>query len=356
MDQERVETKTSDRSQPAQQEWLVADMVYQPAVPQVGHLAYIARSVQHREKKGRPTGAGRVLSVHPSLEGHTEILHIDGEISLLNTARLRDAGEVVEAGKMDQVIVDDLASNDPRHMKWPITAISTYGWVLGVDPWLGQQHWLPPRHGDRVFGEVDRPYQFGDDKQHDPFVVAVQGYVLESGVREEFIDTDGKRVPIPAPVHTADPHLLRSLELGIDFIPEMHPAYVPFGLARWFVGSLGMGRSEWMEMCWNGIRPDVIPARPDRVYAGKGWSGWEDFLGLGRRFRQSRTATPQEVLDQRHLEIFEMFKDTFAECRSIMEPRLAHRRGRRNTHLPTKQEIPGDNPTPEHGLQQTLNQ
>ncbi len=110
MDQERIETKTGDRSQPAQQEWLVADMVYQPAVPEVGHLAYIAGSPQRREEEGRPTGAGRVLSVHPSLEGHTEILHIDGEISLLNTARLRDAGEVVEAGKMDQVIVDDLAS------------------------------------------------------------------------------------------------------------------------------------------------------------------------------------------------------------------------------------------------------
>ena len=88
MDQERIETKTGDRSQPAQHEWLVADMVYQPAVPEVGHLAYIAGSPQRREEEGRPTGAGRVLSVHPSLEGHTEILHVDGELSLLNTASI----------------------------------------------------------------------------------------------------------------------------------------------------------------------------------------------------------------------------------------------------------------------------
>ena len=53
MDQDRVQTRPRPRSQPAQQEWLVADMVYQPAVPQVGHLAYIAGSAQHREKEGR---------------------------------------------------------------------------------------------------------------------------------------------------------------------------------------------------------------------------------------------------------------------------------------------------------------
>ena len=53
MNQARIETETGDRSQPAQHDWLVADMVYQPAVPQVGHLAYIAGSAQHREKRGR---------------------------------------------------------------------------------------------------------------------------------------------------------------------------------------------------------------------------------------------------------------------------------------------------------------
>ena len=58
MDQERVETKTGDRSQPAQHEWLVADMVYQPAVPQGGHLAYIAGSAQLVKRKvGRPVPA-----------------------------------------------------------------------------------------------------------------------------------------------------------------------------------------------------------------------------------------------------------------------------------------------------------
>ena len=51
MDKERAGTTTGDRSQPAQQEWLVADMVYQPAVPQFGHLAYIAGSAQHREQQ-----------------------------------------------------------------------------------------------------------------------------------------------------------------------------------------------------------------------------------------------------------------------------------------------------------------
>ena len=337
MDQERVEARNDDRLRPARKECWDADMVYQPAVPQVDHLAYIAGPTQYREKEGRPTGAGCVLSVHPSLEGHTEILHMGGAISLLDTATVRDAGEIVATGKRDQVIVKDLAANDPRHMKWPITAISTYGWVLSSDPWLGQQHWLPPRHGDRLFGATDRPYHFGDGKRQDLFRVAVQGYILESGVQEDFIDTDGKRVPIPYPVHTADPNLLRSLELGRDFIPEKHP-YVPFGLARWFVASLGMGGTDYERVfCRTEIRPDVIPIRPDRIYAGKGWSGWEHFLGIGGRFG---TVTPRDPLDQRYEDLFERFKDTFAECRSVMEPHLAYRRGH-IPRTPNKQGTPG---------------
>ena len=53
MNQDRIEARNGDRSQPAQHEWLVADMVYQTAVPQVGHLAYIAGSAHHHEKIGR---------------------------------------------------------------------------------------------------------------------------------------------------------------------------------------------------------------------------------------------------------------------------------------------------------------
>ena len=53
MYQERVDARNDDRSRPARKECWDADMVYQPAVPQVGHLAYIAGSAHHREKIGR---------------------------------------------------------------------------------------------------------------------------------------------------------------------------------------------------------------------------------------------------------------------------------------------------------------
>ena len=39
---------------------------------------------------------------------------------------------------------------------------------------------------------------------------------------------------------------------------------------------------EWRAYCASGKRPANIPANPQKIYAGKGWKGWIDWLGAGR--------------------------------------------------------------------------
>ena len=38
-------------------------------------------------------------------------------------------------------------------------------------------------------------------------------------------------------------------------------------------------RSQWEQYCKSGNKPDNIPAHPDRLYKGKDWTTWPDFLG-----------------------------------------------------------------------------
>lgn len=55
-----------------------------------------------------------------------------------------------------------------------------------------------------------------------------------------------------------------------------------FTLARSYVQNLGLkSNSEWREFVRNGKLPTDIPATPERIYGGEGWSGWGDWLGTG---------------------------------------------------------------------------
>ena len=53
--------------------------------------------------------------------------------------------------------------------------------------------------------------------------------------------------------------------------------------AREYARSLGIGsQKEWMK--WSrdsGKRPADVPGNPDKVYKGKGWNGYGDWLGTG---------------------------------------------------------------------------
>ena len=58
---------------------------------------------------------------------------------------------------------------------------------------------------------------------------------------------------------------------------------LPFGEANDFVRSLGLKNAkEWRTYCASGKRPLNIPANPNTVYADKGWKSWNDWLGTGR--------------------------------------------------------------------------
>jgi hypothetical protein len=63
--------------------------------------------------------------------------------------------------------------------------------------------------------------------------------------------------------------------------------YRLFRDAREFVWSLNLkSRAEWVAFCKDrrlggGQLPKDIPAIPDRVYAGRGWKGYGDWLGTG---------------------------------------------------------------------------
>jgi hypothetical protein len=51
-------------------------------------------------------------------------------------------------------------------------------------------------------------------------------------------------------------------------------------------------------------------------------------LGSDGGFGGPERHLPEKPLDQQCLDVLERVKDTFSECRSITEPRLAYRRGR----------------------------
>ncbi len=54
----------------------------------------------------------------------------------------------------------------------------------------------------------------------------------------------------------------------------------PFAAARAFARSLNLtSEKAWRDWRKGGARPPDIPSHPDRVYKGKGWAGYESWLG-----------------------------------------------------------------------------
>lgn len=75
-----------------------------------------------------------------------------------------------------------------------------------------------------------------------------------------------------------------------DFLGEVE-TFRPFREARAFVHTLGLGGTrQWYEFSKSDRRPPDIPGDPRRIYAGKGWKGWADWLGKGPDFRSFREA------------------------------------------------------------------
>ena len=74
--------------------------------------------------------------------------------------------------------------------------------------------------------------------------------------------------------------------LGTGTIAATHRAFQPFALAQAFARQLRLNsQADWRKFCKGELlhkprRPMDIPARPDRVYASRGWVGWQDWLRL----------------------------------------------------------------------------
>ena len=71
--------------------------------------------------------------------------------------------------------------------------------------------------------------------------------------------------------------------LGTNYVAHKNREYRPFEEARAFARGLGLkGAEKWHEWTKTGDKPADIPSNPNKVYKGKGWAGWGDWLGTGK--------------------------------------------------------------------------
>ena len=73
------------------------------------------------------------------------------------------------------------------------------------------------------------------------------------------------------------------LAFGID----IRCIFLPYEEAEAFVRKLGLkSQCDWYKYCKSGKKPENIPSHPEKTYKGKGWNGWGDWLGTGRKPRR----------------------------------------------------------------------
>lgn len=83
--------------------------------------------------------------------------------------------------------------------------------------------------------------------------------------------------------------------LGTDYIPHKDRVFLPFEQARSIARSKKMkANKEWRVWAKSSERPLNIPSKPDRVYKEKGWIGWGDWLGTGKRATKTTDFLPFE--------------------------------------------------------------
>ena len=164
------------------------------------------------------------------------------------------------------------AKTDKKPEYIPSAADQTYknkGWN-GWGDWLGTGYIVPKNRKFRSFEEA-------------------KDYARKLGFKSkdewcEWAKTDKKPEDIPsAPRQTYKDKGWNGWGdfLGTNRIANQKRKWITFEDARIFARSLNfMGKDDWTEWAKTRQRPDDIPAYPDEVYAKKGWSGWQDWLGL----------------------------------------------------------------------------
>jgi hypothetical protein len=71
--------------------------------------------------------------------------------------------------------------------------------------------------------------------------------------------------------------------LGTGRIANRKRVFRSFQNARAFACNIGLkSNEEWEDWVGRPERPKDIPSHPERIYKGKGWVGWTDWLGKKR--------------------------------------------------------------------------
>lgn len=113
---------------------------------------------------------------------------------------------------------------------------------------------------------------------------------------------DGRRIPGDIPHGAQNYYTGRGWKGWGDFLGTGNRRaadreWLPFAEARAFARSLGLtSAAEWRELVYAERRADApfpdVSADPARMYRGRGWKGWCDFLGVRRRGRPRRVWRP----------------------------------------------------------------
>jgi hypothetical protein len=98
--------------------------------------------------------------------------------------------------------------------------------------------------------------------------------------------------------------------------------FIEFSKAKEYVRKLEIKNfDEWYAFCKSGKKPTYIPARPESVYRKKGWVGYGDWLGNGRKPRQKDFFTYDEAKKFVSKLGIKSHKEWRAYCKSGKKPK-----------------------------------
>lgn len=101
------------------------------------------------------------------------------------------------------------------------------------------------------------------------------------------------------------------------------PKFLPYDKAKKFIQTLPFTIStvkEWREYSASGERPMFIPGNPERVYLNKGWVNWPDFLGSERAPRGLGLKEAKRIVHKLHIRDKADYKDRWSK--GLLRPSL----------------------------------
>ena len=262
----------------------------------------------------------------------------DGEIVVLDLDSCGVIGEPqAVVGWAVVKILKDEVGRLKRHEFWWCTHITRVGFARCQDPASGILYWLPPKMPPGTL-RLDREVHISSEGKKK--VIALQGFLLQEGP-DQYRDAEGvvcyirhdwdysKGSPedfLPRPTASDNSTPVSRKRSGSD----IDRRYLPYELAKWYVSSLEMGRTDWEKFL--AVRPECIPEYPKHVFLRQ-WSGWGDWLGLTtRRFRWSGASSVEREfskicdLSPINRPIYLRHRDELEKARKAMEPLLEYRR------------------------------